>query len=105
MQNHLKARMAKCPDIKFVLGGYFQGGFVTLRTTARLPQELKGKILAVTMLGSSPCLPELGLSGRCKSYYFKGDEVCGATGYKSVGKCVDELLPEITGGKGKDGGE
>jgi hypothetical protein len=32
------------------------------------------------------------------------DEVCDDTGYKSVGKCVAELLPEITGGgKGKGG--
>jgi hypothetical protein len=52
---------------------------------------------------SPPCLPKLGLQGRCKSYCYAKDEVCDSTSYKSVGKCVDELLPEITGGKGKGG--
>lgn len=51
MQGHLEARVKECPSIKFVLGGHSQGGFVTVRTTARLPQDVKDKILAVTMFG------------------------------------------------------
>lgn len=51
MQTHLEARAKECSSIKFVLGGHSQGGFVAVRTIARLPQEVKGKILAVTMFG------------------------------------------------------
>jgi cutinase len=75
MGNHIKTRAKACPDTKFVLGGHSQGGFVTVRTLVRLPEEIKGRILAVTMFGSPKCLPKYGVGTSCRSYCHKRDEV------------------------------
>jgi alpha-beta hydrolase superfamily lysophospholipase len=75
MLEHIKIKAQACPNTKFVMKGHSQGGFVTVRTIVRMDKELKGKIMAVTMFGSPPCAPLLGLGNRCKSYCYARDEV------------------------------
>jgi pimeloyl-ACP methyl ester carboxylesterase len=48
----MEAQIIACPDIKFALAGYSQGGSVVSLATATLPANLTERIVAVAMYGS-----------------------------------------------------
>jgi pimeloyl-ACP methyl ester carboxylesterase len=48
----MEAQIKACPNIKFALVGYSQGGSVVSIATAIMPQNLTEKIVAVVMYGS-----------------------------------------------------
>lgn len=54
--NDVKARIAaqskECPDEKFALVGYSQGGIVVESALAGIPAELQGKVVAVVTYGA-----------------------------------------------------
>jgi cutinase len=54
--NDLKARIAaqskECPDEKFALVGYSQGGMVVAQSLAGIPADLQSKVVAVVTYGA-----------------------------------------------------
>jgi alpha-beta hydrolase superfamily lysophospholipase len=48
----MDAQIKACPDIKFALVGYSQGGSVVSLATATMPSNLTEKVVAVVMYGS-----------------------------------------------------
>jgi alpha-beta hydrolase superfamily lysophospholipase len=73
MIQQLTSLSKACPNQKYVLGGHSQGAVIVTRSIPKIPKEILSKILAVTMFGAPPCLPEV--KDRCKSYCNKGDDV------------------------------
>jgi predicted esterase len=48
----MEAQIKACPDIKFVLSGYSQGGMVVTRTIATLAPNLAERVVAVALYGA-----------------------------------------------------
>jgi hypothetical protein len=48
----MEAQIKACPDIKFVLSGYSQGGGVITRSVATLPANLAQKVIAIALYGA-----------------------------------------------------
>jgi pimeloyl-ACP methyl ester carboxylesterase len=48
----MTAQIAACPDIKFALAGYSQGGGVVSRAAASLPPALAERVVAVALYGA-----------------------------------------------------
>jgi cutinase len=51
MVNRVQSQLKACPDTKFVLSGYSQGGSVTLQALGKLTSHAD-KIVAVVLYGS-----------------------------------------------------
>jgi pimeloyl-ACP methyl ester carboxylesterase len=45
-------QLKACPKTKFVLGGYSQGGMVTIQALPKLPKEARDKTVAVVLYGA-----------------------------------------------------
>jgi hypothetical protein len=71
--NQITTQAKACPQQKFVLGGHSQGGVVTLRAIPKIPADVFARVIAVTMVGSPNCPPEL--KEKCRSYCNTGDGV------------------------------
>jgi pimeloyl-ACP methyl ester carboxylesterase len=52
VQKRLEQQVKDCPNEKFALAGYSQGGRVVTMATAKLPPELAQKVLAVVLYGA-----------------------------------------------------
>jgi hypothetical protein len=48
----VNSQMRACPKSKFVLGGYSQGGMVTIQALSKLPKEARDKTVAVVLYGA-----------------------------------------------------
>jgi hypothetical protein len=48
----MDAQIKACPDIRFVLSGYSQGGGVVTRSVAALPANLAEKVIAIALYGA-----------------------------------------------------
>jgi len=98
---HLKQQSASCPDQKYVLIGYSQGGDVMHDAASRLDKEMYDKIVALVMYGDPgnkgpniksplggtvPPFPE-PLAQRLRQNCAQGDPVC-----TNSGKLPDEHL-------------
>jgi cutinase len=49
----MTAQIKACPDIKFALAGYSQGGGVVIRSVATLPANLVERVVAVALYGAT----------------------------------------------------
>ncbi|KAF2670969.1 alpha/beta-hydrolase [Microthyrium microscopicum] len=90
----LKAQAQECPDEKFVLAGYSQGGSVVMGALSSVPADLRDKVIAVALYG-----PMGGVSGLSSTFKNKtitncavGDIICldlrsgpGHTSYNDEG--------------------
>jgi cutinase len=101
MSRHIADVAGRCPQTRFVIGGYSQGGTVTdiaiglrgvSRTTGEaIPASLASRVVAVVVFGNP-----LGLSGRvietasptygpkARSFCNTDDTVCGGGGAGSL---------------------
>jgi cutinase len=48
----MAAQIKACPDIKFALAGYSQGGGVVTRAVANLPANLAERVVAIALYGA-----------------------------------------------------
>jgi len=52
IQNRIESQSKECPDEKFVLAGYSQGGMVVSSTLSKIPEDLTHKIIAIVLYGA-----------------------------------------------------
>jgi pimeloyl-ACP methyl ester carboxylesterase len=52
IQKRLEQQSKDCPDEKFALAGYSQGGVVVIMAAAKLPADITKKVLAVVLYGA-----------------------------------------------------
>jgi cutinase len=52
VQKRLEKMVKECPDSKFALAGYSQGGMVVSSAAAKLPAQLAEKVLAMVIYGA-----------------------------------------------------
>jgi type IV secretory pathway VirJ component len=48
----IKQQAKECPDEKFALAGYSQGGMVVQSALAKIPAQLRQKVIAVALYGA-----------------------------------------------------
>jgi hypothetical protein len=72
----IAAQMAACPDIKFALSGYSQGGVVVLKSLAKLSASQLDRVVAIALYGATDGSPIRGaLKGRTIANCAPGDFV------------------------------
>ncbi|KAF2435004.1 alpha/beta-hydrolase [Tothia fuscella] len=80
VQNRLIAQMKECPDEKFALVGYSQGGRVVSMATNRMNATLSKNILAVVLYGAGLGNATGSLSGITLANCAPGDIACSDSG-------------------------
>jgi len=81
VQKRLEQQVKDCPNEKFALAGYSQGGRVVTMATAKLPPELAQKVLAVVLYGAGNGTAIQGLlKDRTLANCAPGDPACPNAG-------------------------
>lgn len=77
----IAAQAKACPDAKFALAGYSQGGMVTLQAAGKLSKELQDKVVAVVLYGSGDgSQVTAGLKAKTIANCAPGDFACPKAG-------------------------
>jgi cutinase len=79
----IAAQIAACPNIKFALAGYSQGGMVVLQSLAKLSASQLDRVVAIALYGATDGSPiREALKGRTIANCAPGDFACpnGGTG-------------------------
>lgn len=77
IQKRLSGQIKACPDEKFALVGYSQGGMITTQVTPKLSKDVLEKVLAVVLYGAQDGSNMGALKTKTLANCAPGDFACG----------------------------
>jgi len=81
VQRRLEKMVKECPETRFALAGYSQGGMVVTSAAAKLPANLASKVLAMVIYGAGEASSVRGpIGARTLANCAPGDFACPKTG-------------------------
>jgi cutinase len=97
VQKRIDKMLRECPDTKFALAGYSQGGMVVLSAASKLPANLAEKVLAMVIYGAGEATNVKGpLKDRTLANCAPGDFVSLKLGIgKQILTVVNPGMPQV----------